>query len=86
MRIVVALGGNALLRPGELLAEARRIPGVREAVTDIEMIEQLDPATDLGMNLHLRAERPGMLNFKIYRRGSGVPLSRSDRRSSGEFM
>jgi glutamate dehydrogenase len=51
---------------------------VRDAVTDIEMIESLDPATDLGMNLHLReGGRPGMLNFKIYRRGSGVPLSDS---------
>ena len=51
---------------------------VREAVTDIEMIESLDPAVDLGMNLHRRADgRPGMLNFKIYRRGSSVPLSDS---------
>src|SRR5688572_16595160 len=51
---------------------------VRDAVGDIEMIEALDPATDLGMNLHLReGGRPGMLNFKIYRRGSGVPLSDS---------
>jgi glutamate dehydrogenase len=58
-------------------ASYREEYSVREAVTDIEMIEQLDPATDLGMNLHLRAGRPGMLNFKIYRRGSGVPLSDS---------
>src|SRR5688572_3609443 len=58
-------------------ASYREEYSVREAVTDIEMIENLDPATDLGMNLHLRAERPGMLNFKIYRRGSGVPLSDS---------
>ncbi len=42
------------------------------------MIEALDPATDLGMNLHRReGGRPGMLNFKIYRRGSSVPLSDS---------
>jgi glutamate dehydrogenase len=51
---------------------------VRDAVTDIEMIESLDPATDLGMNLHVReGGRPGMLNFKIYRRGKGLPLSDS---------
>ena len=51
---------------------------VREALTDIQMIESLDPATDLGTNLHIReGGRPGMLNFKIYRRGSGVPLSDS---------
>ena len=51
---------------------------MREALTDIEMIESLDPATDLGMNLHLReGGRPGVLNFKIYRRGGGVPLSDS---------
>jgi glutamate dehydrogenase len=50
----------------------------RDAVTDIQMIESLDPATDLGMNLHVReGGRPGMINFKIYRRGSGVPLSDS---------
>jgi glutamate dehydrogenase len=59
-------------------ASYREEYSVREAVSDIEMIESLDPATDLGMNLHLRPNgRPGMLNFKIYRRGSGVPLSDS---------
>jgi glutamate dehydrogenase len=51
---------------------------VRDAVTDIQMIESFDPATDLGMNLHVReGAKPGRLNFKIYRRGSGVPLSES---------
>lgn len=59
-------------------ASYREEYSVREALTDIEMLEALDPATDLGMNLHLRSRgRPGMLNFKIYRRGSGVPLSDS---------
>src|SRR6185503_15752431 len=59
-------------------ASYREEYSVHEAVTDIEMIEKLDPATDLGMHLHLRpAGRSGMLNFKIYRRGSGVPLSDS---------
>jgi len=59
-------------------ASYREEYSVREALTDIEMLESLDPARDLGMNLHLRAGgRPGMLNFKIYRRGSGVPLSDS---------
>jgi glutamate dehydrogenase len=59
-------------------ASYREEYSVREALTDIEMIESLDPATDLGMNLHVReGGRPGMLNFKIYRRGSGVPLSDS---------
>ena len=59
-------------------ASYREEYSVREALTDIERIESLDPATDLGMNLHVReGGRPGMLNFKIYRRGSGLPLSDS---------
>ena len=59
-------------------ASYREEYSVRDAVTDIQMIESLDPASDLGMNLHLReGGRPGMLNFKIYRRGSSVPLSDS---------
>ncbi|MGH8724106.1 MAG: NAD-glutamate dehydrogenase, partial [Burkholderiales bacterium] len=71
---------NALFRSYEKAfpASYREEYSVREALTDIEMIESLDPASDLGMNLHLReGGRPGMLNFKIYRRGSGVPLSDS---------
>jgi glutamate dehydrogenase len=59
-------------------ASYREEYSVRNAVGDIEMIESLDPATDLCMNLHRReGGRPGMLDFKIYRRGSGVPLSDS---------
>jgi glutamate dehydrogenase len=59
-------------------ASYREEYSVAEAVSDIAMIESLDPATDLAMNLHVRESgRPGMLNFKIYRRGSGVPLSES---------
>ena len=59
-------------------ASYREEYSVLEALTDIQMIESLDPASDLGMNLHVReGGRPGMLNFKIYRRGSGVPLSDS---------
>jgi glutamate dehydrogenase len=51
---------------------------VHDAVVDIEMIEALDPKTDLGMNLHVSATaEPGTLRFKIYRRGSRVPLSDS---------
>jgi glutamate dehydrogenase len=51
---------------------------VHEALADIEMLERFDPATDLGMNLHVREDwKPGRLNFKIYRRGSGVALSDS---------
>ena len=51
---------------------------VHDAVSDIEMIESLDPATDLGMNLHVSATaEPGTLRFKIYRRGSRVALSDS---------
>ena len=71
---------NALFRIYEKAfpASYREEYSVREALTDIEMIESLDPATDLGMNLHVReGGRPGMLNFKIYRRGSGLPLSDS---------
>jgi len=59
-------------------ASYREEYSVRDAATDIEMIESLDPAADLGMNLHVReGGRPGMLNFKFYRRGSGLPLSDS---------
>jgi glutamate dehydrogenase len=49
---------------------------VQEALVDIERLESFDPATDLGMHLHVRERaQPGRLNFKIYRRGSGVALS-----------
>ncbi|HEU5178053.1 MAG TPA: NAD-glutamate dehydrogenase domain-containing protein, partial [Burkholderiales bacterium] len=59
-------------------ASYREEYSVRDALSDIEMIESLDPAADLGMNLQVReGGRPGMLNFKIYRRGSGLPLSDS---------
>jgi glutamate dehydrogenase len=52
--------------------------GVHEALADIEMLQTFDPATDLGMNLHVRPDaQPARLNFKIYRRGSGVALSDS---------
>jgi glutamate dehydrogenase len=47
---------------------------VRDAAVDIEMVEALDPSTDLGMNLHAGGGA-SKLNFKIYRRGSRVPLS-----------
>jgi glutamate dehydrogenase len=50
---------------------------VRDAVTDIEMIEALAPQPDLGMNLYAPQAEPGILRFKIYRRGSRVPLSDS---------
>src|SRR5688572_25647280 len=49
---------------------------VRDAAVDIEMVEALDPRTDLGMNLHAGGEA-AKFNFKIYRRGSRVPLSDS---------
>src|SRR5467141_2866541 len=50
---------------------------VREAVSDIEMIESLAPQPDLGMNLYAPQAEPDILRFKIYRRGSRVPLSDS---------
>src|SRR5438445_2426353 len=50
---------------------------VESAVTDIEMIESLAPQPDLGMNLYAPQAEPGILHFKIYRRGSPVPLSHS---------
>jgi glutamate dehydrogenase len=51
---------------------------VREAVGDIEMIEAHAPQPDLSMNLHTaQSAEPGTLRFKIYRRGSRVPLSDS---------
>jgi glutamate dehydrogenase len=59
-------------------ASYREEYAVQDAVGDIDMLERLDPKTDLGMNLHAssRAE-PGTLRFKIYRRGSRLPLSDS---------
>src|SRR2546422_407658 len=50
---------------------------VEGAVTDIEMIESLAPQPDLGMNLYAPQSEPGILHFKIYRRGARVPLSDS---------
>src|SRR5467141_2959947 len=50
---------------------------VESAVTDIEMIESLAPQPDLGMNLYAPQAEPVILRFKIYRRGSRVPLSDS---------
>jgi glutamate dehydrogenase len=58
-------------------ASYREEYAVEDAVTDIEMIEALDPKIDLGMNLHESRREPGTLRFKIYRRGSRVPLSDS---------
>src|SRR5438874_1761148 len=50
---------------------------VGDAVIDIEKIESLDPERDFGMNLYpAGADEPGMLRFKIYRRGGErMPLS-----------
>src|SRR3954468_8997850 len=63
---------------GAFPASYREEYAVQDAVGDIDMIEALDPKTDLGMNLHesVRAE-PGTVRFKIYRRGSRMPLSDS---------
>src|SRR5258708_19391938 len=41
------------------------------------MIESLAPQPDLGMNLYAPQAEPDILRFKIYRRGSRVPLSDS---------
>jgi glutamate dehydrogenase len=50
---------------------------VRSAAIDIEMIDSL-AADALGMNLYLPGgAEPGMLRFKIYRRGTRVALSDS---------
>src|SRR5919108_984203 len=51
--------------------------GAREALLDIENIEALDPQLDFAMNLRAAgAEEPGMLRFKVYRRGGErMPLS-----------
>src|SRR4051812_6171005 len=63
---------------GAFPASYREEYAVQDAVGDIDMIEVLDPKTDLGMNLHeaVGAE-PGTVRFKIYRRGSRMPLSDS---------
>jgi glutamate dehydrogenase len=58
-------------------ASYREEYSVQEAAVDIDMIEALDPRTDLGMNLHALQREAGKLSFKIYRRGSRVPLSAS---------
>jgi glutamate dehydrogenase len=58
-------------------ASYREEYSVQDAVTDIAMIEALDPKIDLGMNLHESRREPGTLRFKIYRRGARVPLSDS---------
>jgi glutamate dehydrogenase len=58
-------------------ASYREEYSVQEAAVDIDMVEALDPRTDLGMNLHAGRREPGKLNFKICRRGSRVPLSDS---------
>jgi len=59
-------------------ASYREEYGVEDAVVDIGMIEALDPKLDLGMNLRPGGEaEPGVLRFKIYRRGSRMPLSES---------
>src|SRR5207302_9749245 len=42
-----------------------------------DMIESLAPQPDLGMNLYAPQAEPEILHFKLYRRGSRVPLSDS---------
>ena len=51
---------KALLRPGELLAEVRRIPGVREAVTgDLDVDAVLSAATRSSTTSTTPARCPG---------------------------
>lgn len=50
----------------------------RVAVYDIEQMENLDPASGLGMNLYVPLEAPsGRLNFRLYRADGPVALSHS---------
>ncbi|HZD19169.1 MAG TPA: NAD-glutamate dehydrogenase, partial [Burkholderiales bacterium] len=51
--------------------------GVRDALADIGKIESLDPERDFAMSLRAAGtEEPGMLRFKLYRRGGErMPLS-----------
>jgi glutamate dehydrogenase len=50
----------------------------QSAVFDVEMMDGLDAAGGLGMNLYVPAEAaPGTLRFKIYHAGSAVTLSDS---------
>jgi glutamate dehydrogenase len=59
-------------------ASYREEYAVEEALDDIDMIEAHAPQPDLSMNLRAPHNgEPGTLRFKIYRRGSRVPLSDS---------
>ena len=50
----------------------------RDAVHDIELMENLTADDGLGMGLYLPLEaKPGELRFKLLRRGAAVPLSQS---------
>lgn len=69
---------KALLRPGELLTEARRIPGVREAVTgDLDVKAVLERRTEIIHDL----DDSGMLPWLEDR---GVELVRAPGRIEGE--
>ena len=72
--------GNALLRQfaGAFPAGYREEFAARAAVPDIEMIARLSDAEPLGMALYRPLEAaPGMLRFKLLRRGEPLTLSGS---------
>jgi glutamate dehydrogenase len=72
--------GNELLRRfgGAFPAGYRDEFAARAAVHDIELMAQLSDAQPLGMNLYRPLEAPpGMLRFKLLRRGEPLTLSAS---------
>jgi pyruvate/2-oxoglutarate dehydrogenase complex dihydrolipoamide dehydrogenase (E3) component len=69
---------KALLRPGELLTEARRIPGVREAVTgELDVRAVLDRRDEIIHNLDDSMMEPWLTD-------RGVAVVRGDGRLDGE--
>jgi pyruvate/2-oxoglutarate dehydrogenase complex dihydrolipoamide dehydrogenase (E3) component len=69
---------KALLRPGELLAEVRRIPGVREAVTgDLDVRAVLDRRDEIIHNLDDKHMEPWLIE-------RGVTIVRGTGRFEGE--
>ena len=76
---------KALLRPGELLAEVRRIPGVREAVTgDLDVRAVLERRDEIIHDLDDSSQVPWLEKRNvIVVRGPGPPRRRAPRARRG---
>jgi pyruvate/2-oxoglutarate dehydrogenase complex dihydrolipoamide dehydrogenase (E3) component len=69
---------KALLRPGELLAEAKRVPGVKEAVTgELDVQAALDRRDEVVSDLDDSSQLPWL-------EGLGIELFRGEGRLDGE--